>query len=217
MNSSISIPNIYYPWIAIGVLIILYAVGVVSVMTGWNVDILSLTPLNLLISLAIVLCFHPRWRWESGLVLVAAYVIGLGSEIYGVATGNLFGEYSYGPILGWKLQHTPLMIGINWVMLIYCVGTTINRFAQQWAWWVKAGAGALVMVGLDYLIEPVAIAYDFWSWEGGQVPIKNYIGWFAISYILLTIFFRVERKTTNKVAFVLLILQFTFFALLGLA
>ena len=48
---------------------------------------------------------------------------------------------------------------------------------------------SIFMVGLDFLIEPVAISLDFWSWQGGQIPLQNYIMWFLISLVMHSIIF----------------------------
>ena len=37
------------------------------------------------------------------------------------------------------------------------------------------------MLGVDLIMEPVAIANQFWSWEGGDVPLYNYVCWFLIA------------------------------------
>ncbi|MEM9918788.1 MAG: carotenoid biosynthesis protein [Bacteroidota bacterium] len=202
--------------VAIGVLIILYTVGVLGTLFNVHDQFLLLTPLNLLISLGIVLYFHPRWSIATVLLLIACYTIGFLAEVYGVQTGQLFGDYGYGPVLGWQVQETPLMIGVNWVMLVYCVGTSVNQFMPRALWGLKVLMGAILMVSLDVLIEPVAMHYDFWSWEGNIIPMQNYIGWFLVSLIQFACFFWIESQTKNKVAFVLLLLQFAFFWILGL-
>jgi len=37
------------------------------------------------------------------------------------------------------------------------------------------------MVGMDLLIEPVAIELNFWRWTDVTVPLENYIAWFVLS------------------------------------
>ncbi|MEO1515300.1 MAG: carotenoid biosynthesis protein [Bacteroidota bacterium] len=198
-------------------LIIWYMVGTVGILIPVHEQFVLLTPLNLLLSLAIVFYFHNDWNARTVGVLACCFVGGYAAELFGVHTGLLFGNYAYGPVLGWKWQETPLMIGVNWMMLVYCIGTTINRFLERSGWLVKVLMGAALMVSLDILIEPVAMYYDFWSWEGNVVPIKNYIGWFGVSLPLFGLFFWQLPKARNKVAFVLLLIQFLFFWILGLS
>ena len=202
------------PKLSIFVLAVLYTVGVIGIGSGILPDIIFLTPLNLLISLALILWNHPKWSSATVGCLVLAFVVGLSVEVVGVQTGLIFGEYAYGPVLGWKIWDTPLMIGVNWTMLVYATGCSINRVVN-WHWTLKALAGAVVMVALDVLIEPVAIHYDMWDW-GGPVPLQNYIAWFVVSLFLLSVFHYFQARITNKVASYLLIMQFLFFWILGL-
>ncbi|MCB1155806.1 carotenoid biosynthesis protein, partial [bacterium] len=74
-----------------------------------------------------------------------------------------------------------------------------------------------LMVLLDIFIEPVAIRYDFWSWAGGAPPLQNYVGWFLVSLPLLSLFALIQAGQRNKVALVLLALQFIFFITLNLS
>lgn len=200
--------------LSIFILTVLYAVGIVGIGSGWVPDIIFLTPLNLLISLGLVLWNHPQWSRATLACLLVAFGLGLSVEIVGVQTGLIFGEYEYGPVLGWKIWGTPLMIGVNWTMLVYCTGASVNRLFGRWHWLLRAFVGALLMLCLDYFIEPVAIHYDLWDW-GGAVPIQNYIAWFVVSLLLLAMFHYFQRNITNKVAYYLLTLQFLFFLILG--
>jgi uncharacterized membrane protein len=45
---------------------------------------------------------------------------------------------------------------------------------------------ALLMVALDVLIEPVAVALDFWQWENAVIPIQNFVMWFANGFYYST-------------------------------
>lgn len=202
--------------LAIGVLIILYLVGIVGITIPIDPNFISLTPINLLISLGIVLAFHPNWDKSILLFLIFAYFVGFGAECYGVQTGQLFGSYRYGQVLGPKIWETPLMIGVNWMLLTYCIGLTTNHLFPQSSWLFKGILAALLMVGLDILIEPVAIKYDFWSWTNGTPPLQNYIGWFLVSLPLLSIFTKTQGLVRNKVAVVLFVLQILFFAVLNI-
>lgn len=198
------------------VLVIIYLVGIGGIISNISPYFIFLTPLNLLLSLFMVLCFHRAWNRSSVLFLVLAFVIGFGIEILGVNTGLIFGDYQYGPVLGWKLWGTPLMIGVNWIMLTYCTGMTMNRVFPRASHLYKSLLGAAAMTFLDFWIEPVAIHYDFWNWSGNGIPIQNYVAWFVIAFFILEIFFQLVEKLTNKVAEVLLILQFVFFFVLNI-
>lgn len=202
---------------SIQILIVLYAVGILGVVFALHPDFLLLTPANLLLSLLLVLYHHPNWTKAAWLFLPIAYFWGFGAELFGVQTGYLFGDYEYGRVLGWKLADTPLMIGVNWVLLTYICGISANYILGNRNWFSRALVASALMVLLDLFIEPVAIRYDFWSWSKGTPPLQNYLGWFAVALPLQMLFARIYSGVFNKVAIVLLALQFLFFIILSIA
>jgi putative membrane protein len=201
---------------SLAVLVILYSVGIVGALLPLHPDFMLLTPANLLISLVLMLWNHPHWSQRTVVFLALCYVVGFGAEMFGVQTGLLFGDYAYGPVLGPKVLGTPLMIGVNWMMLAYASGVVANSLLQGSAWWWRALVASLLMVALDFLIEPVAMRFDFWDWEGGIVPLSNYVGWFFVALPLVSVFAIYQASVRNKVAVGLFILQFVFFLTLGL-
>jgi len=170
----------------------------------------------------IIMYTHHQWDYKIILVLVSCFIVGMVMEIWGVHSGEVFGEYEYGDVLGPKLINTPYVIGLNWMMLIYCAGVTVNQLTKTsdsiyYNILFKSFLGALLMLSLDVLIEPVAIILGFWSWgTDGNIPMQNYVAWFLISFILLIVFNLFMKDLKNKAAFTLFILQFVFFALLGI-
>ena len=201
---------------SIAILVILYVVGILGIGMDIHQDFILLTPFNLLISLALVLLHHKNWNPAIYSFLILAYLMGYGAEVFGVQTGILFGEYSYGQVLGWKIFGTPLMIGVNWILLAYCSGITTNYLFSRFNWVAKGVVSAIMMVLLDVLIEPVAIHYDFWTWAGSDIPLRNYVGWFVVALPILLFFHKFVGNAKNIVAIVLFIIQFLFFAVLGL-
>lgn len=199
---------------AIVVLSVLYFVGIIGIALPIHPDFILLTPLNLLVSVGLVLWHHQNWSSKTVWYLVIAYLAGFGAELFGVQTGLLFGDYEYGRVLGLKVWDTPLMIGVNWLMLGYCAGVASNLLLGDRSFWLRGTLAALLMVGLDVLIEPVAMQYDFWSWAGDIVPLQNYIGWFAVALPLELIFAYWHPGVRNKVGVVLFCLQIIFFTAL---
>ena len=204
------------PEAAIAILLIFYGVGITGVALRIHEDFLLLTPLNLLLSLALTLAHHPDWSWKTAFFLGLCYVVGFGAELFGIQTGLLFGDYAYGPVLGPQVLGTPLMIGINWMLLAYAAGVTANHLLPGRHWALRALLGALLMVLLDWFIEPVAIRYDFWSWTEGTPPLQNYLGWFLVALPLLAVFAELQAHIRNKVAVALLLIQLVFFLTLGI-
>lgn len=202
---------------AIAVISILYTVGITGILGQLHPDFIRLTPLNLLITLGLVLWHHPRWKQTTLLFILLTYLVGFGAELFGVQTGLLFGDYTYGEVLGWKVWGTPLMIGVNWVIVSYGAGVTVNRLAGSLHWLTKALLAAALMVGLDLLIEPVAVEYGFWTWAGDQIPLRNYLGWFLVAFPLQAFFMYHLGEVRNKVGVALFIWQIIFFTILGVA
>ncbi|NNE28044.1 MAG: carotenoid biosynthesis protein [Saprospiraceae bacterium] len=204
-------------FVLIAILVILYFVGLGSLLiSGENSPIVFLTPLNLLISFILVFLGDPFKEPRLLLILAGIFLAGLGVEIAGVATGEIFGSYSYGNTLGPKILGTPWIIGVNWALLTYCTYCTIELFFSNWRKSIKAVYGSLTLVLLDFLIEPIAMQLGFWSWQDDIIPQQNYVAWALLSLVFLHTLFYLLKPRTNKVAYSLLILQFIFFGVLNL-
>ncbi|MEY3053475.1 MAG: hypothetical protein RLY31_3260 [Bacteroidota bacterium] len=198
------------------VLLVTHLVGIVTVRVLGRTDILDLTPLQLLSCFGLLIWNHPegpgRRLWQF---LAVAFLTGYWVEVAGVATGRIFGSYSYGDILGPKILETPLLIGVNWAMLVYAGNCLANRWTgRRSGLFFRAMAGAVFPVALDILLEPVAIAYGMWSWESATPPLQNYLGWFAVSLVLSVLHQRWLKDCRNPVAGWLLLAQAAFFAAL---
>ncbi len=202
--------------LAIGGLSVLYLVGIAGIITHIHPIFILFTPIHLLLSLFISLAFHPGSRKDLRFFVITCYLISFGAELYGVQTGLLFGAYVYGRVLGPKIGGTPLLIGVNWILLIYSIGITVNHLSPKWHWLPKSLVATALLVGLDVLIEPVATRYGFWSWKQGIAPLQNYLGWCLVALPLLCIFTKTQGKARNKVAVALFILQILFFGILNL-
>ena len=200
---------------AIGFLIILYIVGYISIGLEVLPVVIYLTPINLLISIAVAMYFDDN-DWKRQLCFaVPAFLLGYGIEVIGVQTGAIFGEYAYGDILGFKLWDTPLMIGVNWVLVCFSSGYFINLLVPNLNRILKSALAAAVLVLLDFIIEPVAIDWGMWTWAASDIPLQNYIAWWLIGFIMMLIFFQFYKNSTNKVGVALLFIQFIFFGLLN--
>ena len=174
----------------------------------------ALTPFNLLLSAAILLSFHTDWNRPFFLFCLISYLTGFFVEVAGVASGLIFGQYAYGATLGLKWWNVPLIIGLNWLMLIYCTGVICHNLRTHLV--LKAALASGLMVLLDVFIEPVAIAFDFWSWDTPHIPIQNYIAWFVVSFFLHLLFFSLPFRKENPAAKFLYLFQLLFFIILYL-
>jgi len=198
------------------ILVVVYTVGIIGIRGNFDERFVLLTPVNLLLSLGLIFWTHPGTYSPLWKLAVLCFTTGLLVEIAGVQTGLIFGDYQYGEVLGPKIWGTPLMIGVNWTMLVYGAGSTVNRLVPDQNIWIKAGLGAMLMTILDVLIEPVAMNLNFWNWQDDIITLQNYFAWFFVALPLLASYFKLLGKTTNKVAILLFILQFIFFGILQL-
>ncbi|MGB4400791.1 MAG: carotenoid biosynthesis protein [Daejeonella sp.] len=174
---------------------------------------IKLVPFHLLLMLSLMIVSGYDGTRDILLFALMVYAAGFLVEVAGVNTGLIFGSYTYGSTLGLKLWQTPLMIGVNWLILVYTTGVLlqpikINKYAL-------AALGAAVLVSTDFLIEPVAIKYDYWSWQGGVIPMQNYIGWFIVAFIMFLFFNRMNFRKQNPAAIVLFVTQLVFFIVLN--
>ncbi len=197
----------------IGLVLILHIVGLLALASPLAPWVISLTPVNLLVTAAAMAVFA---KLDRRTVLFAFVVGALGYfvEVLGVWTGRVFGEYQYGDVLGFKLLNVPLLIGLNWSMLVFAVGVPLSRTALPV--WAKVLIGSIAMVALDLLIEPVAIHLGFWNWEQPTVPLQNYVAWGLVSSLFFTLFFLLPLRRENPVARYVLAAQVLFFAGLNL-
>lgn len=169
----------------------------------------KLVPFNLILTTTLLLWAHQGWNRSFLIFSVITYLVGFIIEFLGVQTKVIFGEYSYGPTLGFALGETPLLMGLNWFLLIYLTGS----FFHQWKvhWLIKVVLGAATMLLLDIFIEPVAIHHHFWSWATPEIPLQNYIVWFITSFFLLILFHQSKFNKKNPLTGVILLFQFLFF------
>lgn len=216
--------------IATTIAAVFHVIGLLGLLFFDKAFFIAATPYNLLLSF-ILLIWTQRDKNKSFFIfLLITVFIGLAVELIGIKTGLLFGDYTYGKTLGFSIKNLPLLIGINWFIIIYCCGVSIhtllmkaiNRIALDTGkspMVIKALSviidGAILALLFDWLMEPIAVKLNYWKWNGnGTIPMKNYICWFAISLLLLTVFNFSKFNKQNYFAINLLLIQVMFFLLL---
>lgn len=197
----------------IAILIVFYLVGTIGILLPAYKDaFLKLSFFNLILSFIVILFARKKQFFRFSVFLFFCFLVGMSVEWIGIHTGYLFGDYTYGKNLGAKFSGVPWVIGLNWGLLIVSSASVVNRLKTSNFW--KATFAALLMTGLDYLMEPVAIESDFWKWENGTIPLYNYICWFVISLVLQVIYFKFKLVESNKVFNTLFIILIVFFSVL---
>ncbi len=166
--------------------------AIIGIYSGYQDWFLPLTPLNLLVCLGAILWNIPALNFKDILLLFVPFTLGMIAEILGVNYGLIFGSYDYGANLGWKFMGVPLTIGVNWTILVFITASIALKWSKNLLCAAAMASGMMVL--LDLLIEAVAPEFDFWKFEGGEVPLQNYIGWFAVAFIAQLIHIRFFKK-----------------------
>lgn len=172
------------------------------------------TPYTLLLTCFVFLIHSPLADKKFIFAFFSIAFLGFIIEVIGVKSGFIFGKYSYGNGLGYKLLEVPLIISINWAILI-CAGIRIvsGIFVNK----IKVlFLAALLVTGIDLLIEQVAPKLDFWQFENGLPSLHNYLGWIGVAFFISYFFYPIIIKGNRTVSLIILILQTIFFTSLHL-
>ena len=140
--------------------------------------------------------------------MIITFVIIFTIEIAGASTGLIFGNYSYGNILGFKLFGVPLIIGFNWLMILlssFALASSISLRKTFLLFFTPAFA-----IIIDLFMEPVAMKLGFWNWENNVIPFQNYAAWFLISMAVTygLIFFNLKFKKPVFISYYFSLLLF---------
>lgn len=169
---------IYRVWISIGVLWLFHLSAMIGIALGHERWFVDLTPLNLSLCLGLLML---NLSVRGSLALIVPFSLGMLSEWMGVHWGWIYGNYAYGDALGVKWHEVPVMIGVNWALLVYATYAVAR--VQSWSRWIRWTIGAACMVFLDVFMEMQAPALDYWEFAGGVVPLQNYLGWFGVGFL----------------------------------
>ena len=204
------------PRIAIIIIIIFHIVGVAGLsIPALHPVFLQMVPWHIMLMLLMIILSHHPVNSRFWIFILITFWAGFFLEWIGVHKNWIFGSYAYGQTLGVKVLGIPLTIGVNWFLLVYAAGVTMQRSRLR-SIYLRIITGALLLVVLDLLIEPVAIKFDYWHWTNNIIPLKNYLGWFLVSAAMLCLFEHFNFKKQSLAAPLLLITQFLFFAILNL-
>ncbi len=217
---------------ATAIAVLFHAIGVAGILFFKSDFILHSTPFNLMLCFLLIVWTQKEKNIFFWVFAALIFLIGFLSEVIGVNTGLLFGNYSYGSALGIKYKAVPLIIGINWFIVIYCCGVSVTAFLQKIINSIPAVPGnelkpsaalkatsviidgATLAAIFDWLIEPVATELGYWQWKNNEIPLYNYVCWFGISLLLMTLFRSLSFEKSNKFAINLLLIQVMFFLIL---
>jgi putative membrane protein len=172
---------------------------------------LDLVPINLIFTALITFKYQSDYTagfFRFGLLV---FILGILIEMIGVNYGWIFGVYTYGEVLGYQIWNTPVLIGMNWLLLCYCSGALLEYLPVKTfiKWILSVG----LLLCLDYFMEPIAMKNDFWTWENNSIPVQNYIGWAGSGAIFMSFYYNFNFPKKNQVAAGVWVIQFLFFLL----
>ena len=211
LTSTILFP---YRFQTILIVILFYCVGVLGIESPLTQPFfLALIPYALLLNLIVILLFHNSERSKVEFaILFLIFFLGYLVEVTGVNTHRIFGNYLYGNGLGIKFFRTPLLIGINWVMLVYCSASISAWIGGPKI--VQILLASSLMILYDFVLEHIAPFLDMWRWMGNSIPVQNYLAWFAIAIGFQGLLIGMKVSRINQVASAIFICQFLFFVVI---
>jgi putative membrane protein len=204
-----NIPTI--PSLSIFVVWLFHVSGIIGILMGAEDWFVQLTPLNLTICFAVILFNIQSMKPRDILVLMIPFFIGFFAEFSGVNYGLIFGDYRYGNNLGYQLYGVPIIIGINWVVLVYATSGISKQISNNRI--LSSFLASLLMVFLDFFMEKSAPYFDFWRFENNEVPLQNYVGWFGVSFLCHLIFQPLFQKENRPLSWNLYLVFLLFFVI----
>ncbi len=179
-------------------LIALHTVGIFGLAAIEFDFFVRLTPVVLLLSAILLIEAHENYKPNIWIFLIICFVLGFVAELVGTKTGFPFGDYYYGRALGPAIAKVPVVIGINWFLMAMASAYLVKKIFDNRI--LQTLFAAVLMVFLDFWIEPVAQLLDYWQWESPYVPLMNYLGWFAVSLLMQIAFQFTIAQEKNRLA-----------------
>jgi bisanhydrobacterioruberin hydratase len=173
----------------------------------------ALSPLMLLI-IGIYVLYPEFKKYETSffMYVIIVFFTTIAIEAVGTATGQIFGSYYYGDVLGLQLFNVPIIIGLNWVVVI--LGTTyLASLITKNKFFLSIIAGLFAVI-FDYFLEPNAVNLGYWTWQNGIIPLQNYIAWFFITFAFSLVYLYFFKLRETKRAGWAMVYQTGFFAIL---
>ena len=175
---------------------------------------LIMSPLAILITFILLILNYDFKQKGFITALISIITIGFLVEFLGVNYDLFFGSYEYGNNLGYKIGGVPIIMSVNWLVLIFLAGSFTEKIIPN-SLLLKVLFGSLLLVFLDIFLEVCAPKLDYWKFNEEVVPISNYNSWFIISAICLYIYFKLIKEKEYTLSTNMLVIYFAFFGLLS--
>jgi len=127
-------------------------------------------------------------------------VIGNIVENIGVVTGFPFGRYYFVELMGPKLLHVPILLGLAYIGMAYVAWNVASLIlapsrtsTARLHFLAIPALASVIMTAWDLAQDPVwATVLHGWIWRDGGawfgVPLSNYCGWLATVFSIYTLF-----------------------------
>lgn len=199
---------------AAAVIIIFHLVGLLGFILPAAIPYFTkLVPFHLLLMFGIIVLTYNDGFKRLSMFLAGAFLCGYLVEVLGVQTGKIFGSYYYGDTMGFKIASVPLLMGVNWIILIFSVGQMVKMLKIRNST-LAALIGGLFLILLDFFLEPVAMKFDYWHWDWQEIPLQNFIAWYIVSVILLKFYYAFNIKQQKFIGPTMYLSQLVFFMVL---
>ncbi len=150
------------------------------------------------------------------LSILSIFLIGMVTESLGVNYGLIFGDYEYGNNLGFKLFGVPYLIGVNWIILTAISANIASFLTKNRSVVLTIIIGTLLMLAMDFVMEPIAPKLDMWRFKNLIVPSSNYVGWLFVGLFTQTLYNLYFREKEIIISTNLYLAFFLFFGCLNL-
>jgi uncharacterized membrane protein len=197
--------------IVLWILIAIYAAARVLQISPGRVPMLAVVSLHVFPPAVFALIHGAKlYQWRGSVMFVAlCMVVGNIFENLSILTGFPFGHYYFTDVMGPKLFHVPILLGLAYVGMGYlswtlgCVILESQQVPVRWRVVTLPLIASFIMVAWDLSMEPVwATILHSWMWLRGGVyfgvPISNFLGWYLTVYVIYQLFaFYLRRHPTN--------------------
>ncbi len=199
------------------IIVVLFSAGLIFHLIPFTLPyVLAITDITMLATNSIVLYFILSSQKNKTLLYwsIGTFILTFLTELAGVVTGKIFGQYHYGDTMMIQLFNVPVVIGMNWVILMLGSYSLLQ--------WTRIKPvlvpflSSVLIVGFDFIMEEVAMRLDYWQWSGDKVPLQNYVAWFFISLIFSSILSVLKVRVQDRILKVYFLVQLGFFIILRL-
>ncbi len=196
------------PWLAF--LLVSYACARILEIVPSSVPRMAIVALDVLSALVFALVDGAR-TYSLRIVLVftaICIVIGNIVENIGVATGFPYGRYYFVELMGPKLFHVPILLGLAYIGMAWVSWNVASLILARTKLsgprlLAICALASVIMTAWDLAQDPVwGTVLHGWVWRDGGpwfgVPISNYLGWLGTVFCIYALFALFLRRRASS-------------------